>query len=355
MPPLTFAHGHALLIGVGADLPVTVEDARALGRILTDPARAAYPEAQVETLTEAGATRAGILEGFDRLIERVGKDAEATAVVYFSGHGGFLGTPSEYLLVPYGFDNSKYEQTSVSAAEFTAKIEAIKARKLVVFLDCCHGGGVPQFKGPGAPIEKSPMPPDLLDKLKEGSGRVVVASSRPNEFSYIKAGAKNSLFTECLIEALSGKAGGRQDGFARILEVLSYLLEKVPERAKPDDQHPMINDVRNLGENFPLCYYAGGSKALPGAPAAVGAGDWITLAQLERQQMKLADLRSAFTLWSEKIKSVREDLAIAPAGDTRFQIQYQLSRSEAERSSIESRIEVIEAQIRELEAKLKLK
>lgn len=51
----------ALLIGVGADLPVTVEDAIALHNILIDPNRAAYPPAQVTLLTETAATRQNIL------------------------------------------------------------------------------------------------------------------------------------------------------------------------------------------------------------------------------------------------------------------------------------------------------
>jgi len=43
----TFANGHALLIGVGADLPVTVQDATVLHDALNPSAHAAYSPNQV--------------------------------------------------------------------------------------------------------------------------------------------------------------------------------------------------------------------------------------------------------------------------------------------------------------------
>ena len=46
-----FGQGHALVIGVGADLPNTVDDAIGLADILKDPTRCAYPPNQVHLLT----------------------------------------------------------------------------------------------------------------------------------------------------------------------------------------------------------------------------------------------------------------------------------------------------------------
>ena len=50
-----FTQGCAVLIGVGADLAVTVQDATALAALLRDPARCAFPADQVHLLTESGA------------------------------------------------------------------------------------------------------------------------------------------------------------------------------------------------------------------------------------------------------------------------------------------------------------
>jgi len=260
----TFSNGYALLVGVGLDLPVTAKDATALRDVLASPSRAAYPPDQIELLTEAHANRQSILNAFDKLIEQVNSNPDATVIIYFSGHGVQVehpNTPTEYFLLPYGYDSNFWANTAISGLEFTSKIEAIKARKLVVLLDCCHAGGIPAFKAPDEVAIKSvPRPPNLLNILETGSGRVVVASSRENEYSY--TGTPYSVFTACLLDALAGKGAKKQDGFARILDVLSYLIEQVPQRAS-GPQHPCVNRVHNLTDDFPLCYYAGGSKDIP--------------------------------------------------------------------------------------------
>ena len=42
-----FPNGYALIIGIGRDLPDTVNDAHALHKILIDKQKAGYPDAQV--------------------------------------------------------------------------------------------------------------------------------------------------------------------------------------------------------------------------------------------------------------------------------------------------------------------
>src|SRR5207237_7335820 len=131
---------------------------------------------------------------------------EATAIVYFSGHGGRFkqaDKPTEYCLVPYGYDPTRRAGTAISGLEFTNKVEEIKARKLVVLLDCCFADGMPAVKGVEEVFEKAPLPPNLIHILETGSGRVVMASSLENEVSW--TGTPYSVFTTCLMEALAGK------------------------------------------------------------------------------------------------------------------------------------------------------
>ncbi|NET58049.1 MAG: hypothetical protein F6K47_18405 [Symploca sp. SIO2E6] len=279
-----FANGYALLIGVGVDLPVTVTDATALRGVLVNPHRAAYPPEQVSLLTEASASRQGILAGFDKLIERCNQNPMATAIVYYSGHGGYLQVQDtkEYFLVPYGYEENNRGETAISGLEFTQKIEAIKAKKLIVLLDCCHAGGIP--KDSSTRFVKSPVPQELLDALDSGSGRVIVASSHEDEKSYI-GDDPYSIFTACLLEALQGKGAKGKDGYARIMEVLSYLFQEVPKRA-PLPQHPLVKKA-DLGDNFPLCYYAGGSKFLPGEmPTSTSPVQRSSLTPEQRRQLE---------------------------------------------------------------------
>ncbi len=345
MTTQTFSNGYALLVGIGADLPVTVKDATALYNLLLDPNRAAYSTEQVALLTETAATRQQILTAFDQLIERVSQNPEATVIVYYSGHGGRtegLDGVSEYFLVPYGFNSSRIVDTAISGREFTEKIEAIKARKLVVLLDCCHAGGVPALKDAGKTFTKSPVPPDLLNVLGSGSGRVVVASSRENESSY--TGNPYSAFTACLLEALQGNAAVNKDGYARILDVLIYLFDQVPKRAS-GPQHPFVNKVLDLGDNFPLCYYAGGSKFLLGelpCPESTPTPTSLTSGQRRRMEQKRDALQGEWNLRSEKVKRMKADCAIEAGSAVKFQLEQQLLDEEARLAHLGAELDAVE-------------
>lgn len=345
MTTQTFSNTYALLVGIGADLPVTVKDATALYNLLIDPSRADYSTEQVALLTETSATRQRILAAFDQLIERISQNPEATVIVYYSGHGGRIkrldGT-SEYFLVPYGFDQSSLANTAISGREFTDKIETINARKLVVLLDCCHAGGVPTLKEAGKTFTKSPVPPDLLNVLASGSGRVIVASSREDEYSY--TGNPYSAFTACLLEALQGKATVKKDGYARILDILIYLFDQVPKRAS-GPQHPFVNKVLDLGDNFPLCYYAGGSKFLPGespSSESTSAPISLTSGQRRRMEQKRDALQSEWNLRSEKVKRMKADWTIEAGSAVKFQLEQQLLDEEARLAHLGAELDAIE-------------
>jgi hypothetical protein len=264
-----FTHGYALLIGVGADLPVTVRDARGLRDILIDPERCAYPPSQVRLLTEAEATRHGILDGLDWLAAQAARDPSAACLVFFSGHGGHL---PHYFLVPYGYDGARPAETAVSGAEFSERLRAIQAQKLLTLLDCCHAGGMAEAKAAG--FVKSPLPPELETVLTAGSGRAVIASSRKDEVSY--TGTPYSAFTQALREALAGYGAAERDGYAYLADVALYVGRVVPQRTQ-DRQHPILKLA--AADNFAIAYYAGGDKAPRGladalaVPAAVEAAD----------------------------------------------------------------------------------
>jgi Caspase domain len=339
----TFTHGYALIIGVGADLPVTVQDATALANVLIDPSRAAYPPQQVQLLTGASATRQNILAAFEQITTQSSNNPDANVIIYYSGHGGHIKRTNEYFLVPYGYDPSQRENTTISGLEFTQKIEAIKARKVIVLLDCCHAGGVPALKDSAEMFVKSPVPPEMLSTLGTGSGRVVVASSRQDEYSY--TGNPYSAFTDCLLEAMQGKASVNKDGYARILDVLVYLFDQVPKRAS-GPQHPFVNKVLDLGDNFPLCYYAGGSKFLLGEtptltpfPTTIG----LSTGQKRRLEQKRDRLQMDWDIRSDKVKQMQKDLAIEAGSAVKFQLEQQLLDEEAKLARLGSELDEIEA------------
>ncbi|MFN2136408.1 MAG: caspase domain-containing protein, partial [Candidatus Promineifilaceae bacterium] len=257
----SFTEGHALIIGVGGDLPNTINDAEGLGDILADAERCAYPPHQVRVLTGEGAARAHILGALDDLAGSV--DGESTAVIYFSGHGYGVQTitGTSYFILPYGYKLENLPGTAISGVELAAKLAAIPAKKLLLLLDCCHAGGLDDIKAPGATLSKAPIPQEVAGLLAEGRGKVIIASSRADEKSY--AGVPYSAFTLALIEALCGEGVSRSDGFVRVADLALHAREKVPGRTK-NRQHPILNYEQ--ADNFRVAYYAAGDQGVKGLP-----------------------------------------------------------------------------------------
>jgi uncharacterized caspase-like protein len=257
----SFQSGHALLIGAGADLPFTIDDARGIADILKDPERCAYPVNQVELLTGEAAGRQAVLDAFDRLAEAA--DESSTVIIYFSGHGYRACTPigEAYFLIPFGVEMERLKETAISGSEFTVRLQVIRSKKLLLLLDCCHAGGVGLAKG--LELAKSPLPLEALEILKQGKGRVIISSCKESELSY--GGKPYSAFTLALIEAFSGQGASKQDGFVRAADLAMYAREKVPGRTK-ERQHPILHFEE--ADNFVLGYYAAGETDLKGLPFA---------------------------------------------------------------------------------------
>ncbi len=273
---MAFNHGFALLIGVAKyasphipPLPETVlNDARDLAALLQRPERAGYKPKNVRVLLDEQATREGILEGLRWLAKRAGE--HDTAVVFFSGHGGRVeeGPQRGSYLLPFDTDPTNPQASALSSEQFTAALNAIRTQKLLVLIDACHSGGSADpksaFDQDGAALKRG-VTAEMYDALKRGSGRIVLASSRPEEFSYVLPGAPNSLFTQCLLEALDGKAGHDGEGYIRIFDVVAYVFREVARRAAAvgGAQHPIFK-VDMMDENFAVALYRGGEKSAQG-------------------------------------------------------------------------------------------
>jgi hypothetical protein len=264
-------NAHALVVGIAAyrhlrPLPATVlNDAAAIARALADPGVGAYDPSRVRSLLDANATRAALRAALADLARAAGD--RSTVLFYFSGHGGRLATgpaPSDYLLPVDAVypDEAALARSALSAAEFTAALRAVPARKLVVVLDCCHSGGIGETKD-----FKSGLSSPTLEQLQAGFGRVILASSLGSEVSWVRPGDDHSLFTKHLLAGLRGGAPA-PDGLVRIFDLFHYLQPRVT--AEQANQHPLFK--AEVGENFPIALCLGGKAAAPPAPAAAADG-----------------------------------------------------------------------------------
>lgn len=256
---------HALVIGVGEylyppfnNLPAAPADAEEVSAILRDPDLCGYPANQVTTLVGAQATLQGVRSGFRRLAEVCGPDD--TVVVYFSGHGGRAHKTDARGVYLCLRDTNPYDlsMTGLSELELSAAIRFIHAERLVVIIDSCFASGGAQFKS--IPTD-SPWEPgyssEFFNELSHGSGRVLMASSREDQFSIVRPQGDLSLFTYHLGQALRGKAAVRRDGFIRVLDVFDYVSEAV-KRENPE-QTPILK-VDNVDGNFPIAIDRAGAQ-----------------------------------------------------------------------------------------------
>jgi len=260
---------YALLVGITAyhnlrPLSKTTRDARDLRDLL---AQNGYPASNLGLLLDDQATKGAISDGLDWLARHAGPDD--TVIVFFSGHGaqrigGF--EPGEYLC-PVEADWYNLRGSAISNEELTTALRAIRAGRVVVFLDACHSGGVGQPKDAALTI-KAGLSEATYDRLAEGRGRAVIASCRPDEVSWELPDMRNGLFTHHLLEGLRG-AAAEPDGSVGILDLFKYLSQHVPQH-KP--QHPLFKGEIEL--NFAI---TGGAKPpvapiqpeqAPAAPAA---------------------------------------------------------------------------------------
>lgn len=271
--PENFTHGYALVIGVASyphirPLPFTVlNDAADIADMLKRPDRAGYVADHVRLLLDEQATKAAMLDGLKWLAEQT--TGESTAVVFFSGHGGRVnegGAAVNYLL-PYNTKADALKETAIRSDELTDALRAIHAGRLVVILDACHSGGAGEAKDALAPdveVVKGNPTDDLYEELRRGEGRVILASCRSVELSYVLPNARNSLFTQCLLEAIDGRARHRGDGTVRIFDLAEYVMEEVPARYHRR-QHPIFK-AQDVDANFPVTLLMGGDKSLAPAP-----------------------------------------------------------------------------------------
>ena len=233
-------------------------------------------------LTGKHATRDNILDGLARLRDNVAADksANATAVIYYSGHGWCDAeqAPPDYYLIPCNVSEHQLRSRALRASDFAAGINELEARRLLVILDCCHAGGMGVKGVSPEGFASAAVPPRLfmgkekmiaaavgskgLEDLATGSGRAVISSSQANQPSYMRRDGKMSIFTYHLIEALTGHAKSDEKATeVLVTDIMSHVHRQVPISAGADWNREQQPDYQ-LSGNFPVGLLIGG-KGLP--------------------------------------------------------------------------------------------
>lgn len=262
---MSFTQGHALIIGVGryqhfpsADVPIAVDDARAVVEVIKDGKFCGYPDEQVELITDSAATRSGTLAALDRLAQRAGE--KDTVFLFYCGHGA-LGTDGNYYLVSHDFkvDSGRIVPGSgVSEIELIEKLRVLKAQRTLLIFNTCHSGSISPTLATGAPeVESSSLSVDTTSALlATGSGRIIITACREEQKSYIGKGAL-TIFTQALVDGLRGKSVGNSAGYISAFRLYEQIFLTVAE-ITGDRQEPELTVLKGVGP-FAVSLYKGAS------------------------------------------------------------------------------------------------
>ncbi len=184
----------------------------------------------------------------------------------FSGHGHLDASGS--LLLPYD-STTPLRINGLPAVDFAERIAALRPRRLLVVLDCCHAAAM---NVKGAPVQGlSPVAVTHettgLAQLTTGEGRAVLSSSTGDQKSYVRDDGTMSVFTYHLVEALTGHASRSEHAEVTVTEVMDYVARRVPATAAALYKVLQQPSFRFEGTAFPIALVLGGEGVAKGEPA----------------------------------------------------------------------------------------
>jgi hypothetical protein len=237
---MAFADAHALLIGVGSyanapqlDLPIAAADARAVSAVLCDSAYCGYPAAQVALLSNATASRNGVLAALDALATRTSE--RDTVCIFYAGHGHY-GDDGYYLTThdTQVAAGKVVVGTGIREAELIDKLRAIRAKRLLLIVNACHAGELsPVLAAGDEPATGAPLPAQVTAALLgTGAGRVIISACREKQYSFVGPGPL-TLFTQALVAGLRGEGVSGHRGYISVFDLYTHLyfaLEEAVQR-----------------------------------------------------------------------------------------------------------------------------
>ncbi len=210
-------------------LPAVAADVREIGKLLASR-RGAFQGSDVTVLSDAKATRTTILKALAHAFTAAGPND--TVFVYLAGHGS-VGSDSAYYFFSYNADLAQLTGTAVPLPEIKRLFDECKSRRVFLWLDFCHSGGIlRRTTGASPPSDTQAIERTL--KVVQGEGKFILAACTPEQSAYEDAALGHGHFTAYLLKGLQGEAASGGEITA------NSLYDYIDRQMGSGSQRPMM-------------------------------------------------------------------------------------------------------------------
>ncbi|MBI5464065.1 MAG: caspase family protein [Ignavibacteriales bacterium] len=210
------------------------KDADAFANFLRRPEGGGYDNEHLKVLLNKDGTLANIKDALiNFLAQAIDMDL---VIIYFAGHGAPEPARQQNLyLLTYDSDPNSLGTTSFPMWDIETVLRRhINAKRVVVFTDACHSGGISvnyATRGLGV-TEQNMINQYLTDLANTKEGTVVFTASAAGETSQEFPELAHGAFTYYLLEGLGGKADYNNDYTITINEAMQYTEEMVKRKTR---------------------------------------------------------------------------------------------------------------------------
>lgn len=194
----------ALCIGVSdynslaPDLPGVANDVNEIATLLAGDDGSFGSNLSI--VLDSEATKSRIVEEIEAIFVA---DQNDELLVYMAGHG--TEDNEHYYFVPFGSQAGHVEEWAFPLTQLKTLFDSSKAKRILVFLDFCHSGGI-------VPRSASSATKDMTEVLSRdititgGTGKMIYAACTEHQSSYEHPIDEYGYFTKAVAEGLRGAA-----------------------------------------------------------------------------------------------------------------------------------------------------
>ena len=225
------------------DLKYADADAATVTKTLEASGQDLFEKIEIRQLLNEKATADNIVDELLRFQEKLTR--HHIGIVFYAGHAQ-KARDNTFVLMPTNVDPGRLLRSGVDESFLKDRLNKCRGTRLV-FLDCCHAAGVrhdpnERFRG------LTDIAGDLVRTIPD-EGVIIMCSSRGSEEAIESDRFKHGLFTQALIEGLSGKRTSdgirsdvNEDGTIGLSELSIYVSERVQELSNGRQTPVYIND-----------------------------------------------------------------------------------------------------------------